>query len=128
MKIVISIIFLFTQLTFAQCPDEVTFLERDQKSPCAGFLYSPDADDKANDAFEQAEELKTLNDLLNKKNVVLDNQNQILEKRLNLYIEESQILAERLTKRENRSEWQKVLYFSLGILATGLAVHGAKQF
>lgn len=127
MRILLATIFLFSQVTFAACENDVELLKKGEVSPCTGLLYSPAADDEANRAFENAEKFKNINDLLVKKNIAMETQNEIVEKRLNLYITESQILAERLTKKENRSEWQKVLYFSLGVLATGIAVYGAKQ-
>ena len=128
MRILIATVLLFTQVTFAECPESVQLIEKNQLANCTGFLYSPEADEKANDIYDEWEYLKTVSNGLKEKNDIYTEQNKILEQRLDLYIKQSNEFAKQLTKKENNSGWQKALYFTLGILATGAAVSAAKKF
>ena len=126
MKYILILSLLFSQITLASCPEAVQLIKKDEIANCTGYLYSPKADEIANDVFEEAESLKEENTILKEKSKLIIDRNKILEQRLELYFNQSEVLAKQLTRKENRSEWQKVLYFGLGVLATGLAANAVK--
>lgn len=129
MKTILVTILLFNQMTWATpCPEAVQFFEQDTITNCTGYLYSPEADKRANDIYEEWESFKNTNVLLEKRSSLVQERNQILERRLQLHIEQGEILARQLVKKENGSKWEKALFFTLGILATGVAVGAAKRF
>ena len=128
MKILIASIFLFTQVSWAACQEDVQLIRKNEVANCTGYLYSPGADEKANDVFEERDYLKDTNDLLTKKNNIILSQNEILERRLELHIKQGDILAKQLVRKENQVYCNKTIYFTLGILATGLAVKSVQQF
>jgi hypothetical protein len=58
-RIILATIFLFTQVSLATCPEPVQLIEKGQVANCHGLLYSPEADSKANDIYDEWEYLKT---------------------------------------------------------------------
>lgn len=127
MRILLAAILLFTQLTFADCPEDVQVITKGQVANCDGILLSPAASKKANEAADDAKYYKALSDKLFERRVQTDKETEILDKRLKLYMEQSQVLAEGLTRKENEDKWQRIMYFGLGVVATGIAVYGAAQ-
>lgn len=125
-KIILAILFT-TSTVFAQCPKNVQPIKEGQTANCTGFLFSPETEKKANDAVEDAKYYKELTDRLIKRKELTDKEINILDKRLELYIKQSEITAKELNRKRNEDKWQKVIWFGLGVLATGLAVHGAGQ-
>lgn len=125
LKIIFSIIFLFSQLTFAQCPDDIQEINKGQVANCDGLLFSPEASQEALDNKNDLEYYKKVSDKLLKRKDLTDKEIGILDKRLQIYIEQSRILAEEVHKKEKEDKWQKFIYFGLGVFATGIAVYGA---
>jgi hypothetical protein len=114
-------------LASSDCLESVTLLQKGDPSPCTGFLFSPDAEAQAESDSRDAKYYKLLSERLDERSVLILNQNEILEKRIQLYIEQNNTLANEVVKKERRSEWQKVGYFLLGVGVTSLAVYGAAQ-
>jgi len=123
----IIFIFLFSQLTFAQCPEEVFDIRKGEVAPCNGLLFSPQASKEVLEAQNNVEYYKNIADKLIKRKELSDKQVEVLDKRLNGYIDQSHLLATQLYKKEKEDKWQKMIYFGLGVLATGIAVSGAAQ-
>lgn len=121
------ILLLFPNLGFANCKDSVQALEKGQPAPCTGLLYSEEADKKAAQDHEDAKFYKDLNLRLEQRKELTDKEINVLDKRLKLYIDQSETLAERLHKRESQTKWEKALWFGFGVLATGIAVYGASR-
>lgn len=120
----ILIFVLFANNALA-CSEDVQIIEKGQTANCTGFLFSPIAAKKADEAADDRDYYKKLSEKLEQRQKLQDERSKVLDKRLQLYMEQSHILSEKLTERENRSEWEKVLYFSLGVVVTGVAVYGA---
>lgn len=122
------VIILFSCNVMAtDCKEAVSLLNEGEKASCTGFLFSPDAEKKASQAYEDSKYYKELSDLLNKRNQATNDEIKILDERLKLYQDQSFLLAQEVQKKEKEDFWQKTLYFGLGILATGIAVYGAGQ-
>jgi hypothetical protein len=107
-----------------ECNESAQEIKKGQISNCDGILLSPKAARQADEAMEDVVYYKKLNDKLYLRQSYIDKEVNLLDQRLQLYMTQSQILAEEVYKKENQDKWQKVVYFSLGILASGIAVYG----
>lgn len=115
------------QTGLADCPDPVQVINKGQVANCDGVLLSPDASKKADEAIQDAKYYKNLSDQLLLRRDATNKEISVLDQRLKLYMDQSQTLASELTGKENEDKWQKIMYFGLGVLATGIAVYGASQ-
>lgn len=125
--ILLVYILVFNQTAFANECEDVVVLEKGQPAPCEGILLSDKAAKAADEAHEDAKYYKELSLKLEERRAYSDSENAILEQRLQLYMTQSTTLATELTKRESSSKIEKIVYFSLGVLATGIAVHAATK-
>ncbi len=123
---IVVVLFSFNVLA-TDCKESVTLLQEGQKAECTGFLFSPEAEKKATQAYEDAKYYKELSDLLHNRNKLTNEEISILDQRLKLYQEQSHLLAQEAQRKDREDFWQKTLYFGLGIVATGIAVYGAGQ-
>lgn len=117
---------LINQVAMA-CPEDVQEIQKGQVALCDGLLFSPEASKKADEALKDSKYYKDLTDRLYKRQGLVQEEVNILEKRLQLYMDQSHKLSQELTSKNNEDKWQKIVYFSLGVLATGIAVYGASQ-
>lgn len=128
MKYLLLFTLFFNQVVFAtECKEAVKLLQEGQKAECSGFLFSPEAEKKASQAYDDAKHYKELSELLHKRSELTNSEIKILDERLKLYQDQSLTLATQLNKKENEDFWQKTMYFGLGILATSVAVYGASK-
>ena len=125
MKYLLCILLMLPQMSFANCVEEVQLIEKGQAANCTGFLFSPDAQEKAVEAVEDVEYLSKVNEKLIRRQDLSDKHMNILDTRLNLYLKQSQVLATELHRKEKEDKFQKFIYFGLGVFATGIAVYGA---
>ena len=123
---IVVVLFSFNTLA-ADCKESVTLLQEGQKAECTGFLFSPEAEKKASQAYEDAKYYKELSDLLHNRNKLTNEEIIILDQRLKLYQEQSHLLAQEVQRKDREDFWQKTLYFGLGIVATSVAIYGASQ-
>lgn len=113
MKKLLTIILLFSQLCLAE--DSVQ-LGKGQLAPFDGFLLPK----------ERIIELKNQDldfQFVNKENSNLKLINQDYEKRLNLYIEQNDKLAKRVTESDT-NVFEKAGFFILGAVITGAIGYG----
>lgn len=111
----------------SDCRESVTLIDKGTPAQCTGFLYSPDADAQAASDHRDAKYYKLINKKLVERHDLMLEQNEILDKRLKLYMDQSHVLSQELQRKENMSTWKQVGWFLLGIGVTGLAVYGAGQ-
>jgi hypothetical protein len=126
-KLIIGILFLLPQFIFAQCPEDIQSIKKGQVANCEGLLFSPEASKNVANTQDDAKHYKELSDLLYKRQELTTKDITILDKRLHLYMEQSNTLATQLYKKEQDGKWQKFIYFGLGVLATGFAFYGVSH-
>jgi len=102
-----------------ECP-YVKPINRGQKAECDGFYFSDDAERAASNAKKDVEVLKKINDELEKKSAAQAKETEILERRLNLYVTQSEILSKKEAQRDNMESLYRIGYFALGALLTGV--------
>jgi len=125
--LLIAVIFTLSQSVWAKCPEDVQVINKGEIANCDGLLFSPEASKQVDETQEDAKYYKDLSDKLQVRRDYADKEINILDKRLHLYIQQSEILAKEVYRKEREDKWQKFLYFGLGVLATGIAVHGASE-
>lgn len=125
-NILLALIFTLNQTAFAECPDVKEVKEGD-KIECDGVFLSPDAAKKIDLQQVDLKYYKDLSNRLFERKELVDKEINVLDQRLKLYQDQSALLADKLTEKESTNKWERVVYFGLGVLATGLAVYGAKQ-
>lgn len=104
--IVASLIASFPALADDNCSVNVSPIKKGDTAQCSGYLFSPQAESEAYKAT-QVEKLRK-------------EENEILQKRLDLYIKQSDVLAAAAAKRDTTDGLVRFGYFTLGVLVTGL--------
>ena len=116
-----------TAMAADQCPEDIQELNKGQVANCSGLLFSPEASKKADEMAADSKYYKEVNEKLVQRKELTDKEISVLDQRLKLYMNESQVLATELSRRESGSSYQKFLYFGLGVLATGISFYGASK-
>ena len=114
-KSALIFILIFQSMTsFASCKDPVTLLNISQSAPCTGFLFSPDAEKQAAEDHNNAKYYKILSESLVARQELQVKQNEILDKRLQLYMDQSLTLAQEVNRIETNNKWENacLLYTS----------------
>lgn len=123
---IFTIIFIFSQISYA-CPQDIQEIQKGQVANCTGLLFSPEASKNVDEAIQDAKYYKDLTERLYQRQDLTNQEISTLDKRLNLYMDQSETLAKQLHKKEKEDKWQKIIYFGMGVFATGIAVYGASQ-
>lgn len=97
---------IITSSASADCIKPVQAIKQGEVANCTGYLFSPDAEDKAYKATRIAD--------------LQEKENKILEERLRNYQTQSEELAKRLGKKESMEDLYRVGYFALGAILTGI--------
>jgi len=122
-KVLITILtvysFGFSQTSWANCPEDVQVITKGQAAPCDGILLSPTASKKVDEDQQDLKYYKSLSEKLQVRQDYSNKENEILDQRLKLYIDQSQTLASELSRQKNYSELQKYGYLLLGVIITG---------
>lgn len=128
-SILLALILVLNQTAFAAdtCPEDIQVLNKGQVANCSGILLSPNASKQMDEAIADSKYFKEINLKLIERKELTDKQVSILDQRLQLYMNESTVLAKELSTRDSQSSFQKIMYFGLGVLATGIAVYGASR-
>ncbi len=98
---------------------KVAEIKKGEPAPCDGFYFPDEAEREATTARDDAAYLKKINDELIKKSQAQEQVNQILDRRLNLYIQQADLLSKNMAQRDNTENLYRILYFGLGALLTG---------
>lgn len=130
MKNLLTFLLIYT-LAFpsfaSDCRESITYISAGTPASCTGFLYSPDADAQAAVDHIDVKHYKLINKKLTDRHDLMLKQNEILDKRLKLYMDQSHVLSQELQRKDTVSTWKQVGWFLLGISVTGIAVYGAGQ-
>jgi hypothetical protein len=103
------------------------FLEQNKPAPYSGVLFPVE---KANELRKMAIELETLravNESYIKSIGLYQKTIQLHDEKYNLLYQQNDKLAEALVESRRSNDLQRVIWFTLGVLATGFAFYGAKK-
>lgn len=102
--VIICCIIFNQNVSAMECISKVQAIKEGQSAQCTGYLFSPEAESSAWKATRISELQKE--------------ENEILEKRLNLYVQQSDALAKQLAKKETMEGLVRIGYFILGTVIT----------
>jgi len=106
------IISLIIFISSAVCEKPVTYLKEKEKTPCTGYLFSP----------EKEQELRLINERQKLLLDVVDTQDLLIKKnneRLTEYQEYTQKLERKIESRKQFNFWINSAYFIFGAVLTG---------
>jgi hypothetical protein len=118
----LALMLAFTMPVYA----DVQVLHKGQPAPYDGFLFDAPAEQQAEKDRADADFYHKLSDKQAEKINLEDNESQILEKRLQLYITESNALARDKASTESTERIYLLGAFALGVIATGFAVRNVR--
>lgn len=117
------IIVSLTSNVFAQ--DAVT-VNKGEPSPFTGILLSPTKAEQVRQELIERDQLKLFNQTLLQK---IDNQDKIIDnqgKQVRLLTDQNSKLMNEINSRKT-STFERVMWFSLGVVVTGTAFYGASR-
>lgn len=124
-KILISLTLFFSSPIYSDTCN-VAPIKKGVAAPCDGFYFNKDAEHDAEQYRDDAIFYKSYSDKINEKVKLESDENDVLQKRVNLYLQESKTLADEVSKRDNNEGLYRFGYFLLGIVVTGLAVRNIR--
>lgn len=103
-------------------------LEQDQKAPFKGLLFTENESKEIKVQLIQLDALKEMNKSLERSLELQKLEIELTRNSLNLYKEQNNDLTE-VIKSNNKSltSWEKVFYFSLGIITTTAIVYATSH-
>lgn len=126
-KLLLCVFMVYSQCSYSDCPKDVQVIKQGQAANCDGFLFSDEAERDAEDYKNSADYFKELSDALKEKSRLQADENKILEQRLKLYVDTTQTLSQDLAKRDTNETLYRFVYFSLGVLVTGVIAVNVKK-
>ena len=125
MNKLICLLLIFS-LSFPALAD-FDLLNQGQAAPYTGYLITSDREKKLRMLDKELEICNNINNSYKRLDSFNSENEAILIKRLDLYKNESERLANTLAKNNSDSFWEKTLYFGLGAVLTGFIAYGVVQ-
>lgn len=121
-KITIFLISINSATPHALGADSV-LLQQGQPAPFSGLLLTNERADRARMAEEQNVQYILIQDSLNTTVKLYKEREEIREKQVNVLLEQNVVLS----SSSRLTDWEKIGYISIGILATVAAGYGIRQ-
>lgn len=125
-SIIVSNIFLFTSVVKAE-DNKVVLIEKGQSAPYSGLLFPKEEANKIRVELLELQTLKLLNESYEKSFDLMQKNNDLFAKKESLLLDQNEKLSLALVESRQSNSIQKIIWFSLGILVTGISVYGAKK-
>jgi hypothetical protein len=125
-KIIVFILILLLSFRNAYGSD-VTYIEKDVKAPYNGYLFSPEKTKEVRAGLLERDGLKTINESLESSMKSLMNINRNNQEKVDILLEKNDKLAKSLYEERQMSDFERLMWFGLGVVGTGLAIYGASQ-
>lgn len=127
MKRLLSFLMISLMISNSGFASESIMIKKDERAPFEGVLFPLDQANKMRYTLIDCE-IKTELNLSYERTVKLYKQNETYyENKVNILSKQNDELAKALTESKSTGDLQKILWFGLGVLATGLAIYGTKQ-
>jgi hypothetical protein len=107
--------------------ESVVYLEKNKPAPYSGVLFPSEKADELRKMAIEVETLRAINESYNKSIQLYRQTITLSDEKFKLLETQNERLSVSLVESRRSNDLQKILWFSLGVLATGLAVYGAKQ-
>ena len=122
--LIFSIIASLTNNCFA---DDVTYINKDDKAPYSGFLFTETKTKEIRLQLIDLDTYKSLNSSLTRTVELYKKNEEIDQTKINTLLDQNDKLADSLYSARETSNWEKGLWFFGGAILTGLAFYGASQ-
>jgi hypothetical protein len=107
--------------------DQTVILKKDERAPFEGVLLPFEQANKTRYELLDCDIKKQLNGSY-ERTIKLYKDNEVFQdNKVNILMKQNDELAKALTESKTSSDLQKVVWFTLGVLATGLAIYGTSK-
>lgn len=107
--------------------ESVVYLEKNKPAPYTGVLFPPAKADELRKMAIEVETLRAINESYSKSVLLYQQTIQLADNKFKILEVQNDNLSKALVESRRSSDLQKIIWFGLGVLATGLAVYGAKK-
>ena len=97
----------------------VVALNKGDTAPFTGFLFNPEAEQKARLGVQSS-------DIYKERSELLESRNKILDDRVQLWMKQANDNAAVAVRNSDDLWWKQALWFGFGVVATSAAVYAAK--
>ena len=120
------IVLTITSNSYAAQKEESRFLEEGTPAPFSGYLIPPSTTKELKDAVIERDGFKLINTSLEKSISIYKQNETLYTDKVNVLVNQNDNLAKSLESARSTSDLTKILWFGLGVVATGFAIYGAK--
>ena len=124
LKIFLIIVSLISCNVYGQ---EVHVLTQGQPAPFSGVLFPNKKANEIRKQLIQGDGYKLINESLEKSITLYKDNEKLQNEKINLLLTENINLNNRVDSLKKSNDLERVIWFSLGVLATGFALYGAKK-
>lgn len=120
---------LSTPTTFAEgsSAPSVQFVKKTTPAPFDGYLFAPEAEQKAREGLLERDQYKSLYESSQRIIKLMEGNESLYEQRLENFKVRNDDLSVKLQQATDASFWKNTLYFGLGVLITGAIAIGIAQ-
>jgi len=116
---------LISNLSFAE--DKVDYLEKGTPMPYSGFIFPISKAQDCRLALIEKEQYEQIKASYDRSIKLYKTTERISDDKLLALNQENYLLREQMTEIKSSNQYSTILWFGLGVLATGLSIYGAKQ-
>lgn len=109
---------------FAQ---ESVMIKKDERAPFEGVLFPLDQANKMRYQLIECDIKKELNSSYERTIKLYKENETYQENKVNILLKQNDELSKSLTEAKSTNDFQKILWFGLGVIATGLAIYAGKE-
>jgi hypothetical protein len=106
---------------------DATPIKSGQPAPYDGLLLTPEKAQEVKNTYVERDGYKLLNDSLQKSLDLSGGAFNLSEQKVNILLEQNNKLAVNLNEARTTSNFEKFMWFGLGVLGASLAVYGVKK-
>lgn len=121
---------IITSLSFgpaALAEEQAEYLPKDTKAPYEGILLPIEKAAELRKGLIELQTLKVINESYKKSIQLYQESIQLNDQKYNTLLNETNNLSMALSDARKSNDLQKILWFGLGVLASGFALYGAKK-
>jgi len=120
----ILVLSLIGNLCYAE---DVIRLEKDKPAPFTGYLFTDEKTKDTRIKLLERDFYKETSESFEKSNTYLQKNLSLKDEQIKLITEQNTNLAKTLREERSMTGWERIGWFSLGIVATGFALRGLQE-
>lgn len=127
MRKLILTISLISLISASSRADDVVYLTKDTPSPYTGYLFPEEKAKLIRTQLIDLDELKYENASFQKSIDLYKKNEDLYSQKVNLLLDQNNKLVDTVYKEQQVSNLEKAMWFSIGVIATGLGVYVGKK-